>query len=145
WNLRVAWLAAIGLALLPEAVIWSGRARFYSQLLLFVLLTMWAGFEAIVPTPQARAIAGGTRPLLLFALYFSLAVFAQEETILLFPSLVLAMWLWRGWRFLWRPAVLAANLICVAAMGLRFLIEEVGQPGYFATMQAQKPYTDLFR
>jgi 4-amino-4-deoxy-L-arabinose transferase-like glycosyltransferase len=49
WNARVGLLAAVGLTLLPEVIQWSGRARFYSQLLLFVLLTVWAGYAAIRP------------------------------------------------------------------------------------------------
>ena len=30
WNSRVGWLAALGLALLPEAIVWGARARFYA-------------------------------------------------------------------------------------------------------------------
>ncbi|MCB0054244.1 MAG: glycosyltransferase family 39 protein, partial [Caldilinea sp.] len=44
WNTRVGWLAALGLALLPEAIVWSGRARFYAQLQFFALLALWAAF-----------------------------------------------------------------------------------------------------
>jgi 4-amino-4-deoxy-L-arabinose transferase-like glycosyltransferase len=145
WNLRVAWLAALGLALLPEAVVWSGRARFYAPLLLFVLLTLWALFQAISPLPREEARnSGQNRALLLFVLGFSLALFAQEQTILLYPSILLAMWLWRGWRYLLQPVVVAANGICLALIGLRFLLEQVGQPGYFSSVQTYKPYFTLF-
>jgi hypothetical protein len=78
-----------------------------------------------------------------FALLFVVALFSQEETILLYPPLLLAMLLWRGGRFLLRPAVLAANLLCLAAMGVRYLIEIQGQPGYFETIQAQRPYVGM--
>ncbi len=57
WNSRVGWLAALGLALLPEAIVWSARARFYAQLQLFALLTMWAAYAAI----QYRGARRGTR------------------------------------------------------------------------------------
>jgi 4-amino-4-deoxy-L-arabinose transferase-like glycosyltransferase len=144
WNARVAWLATLGLVLLPEAVIWSGRARFYAQLLLFALLTLWAAYAAITPRSASTARVAQVRPPLLFALLFVLALIAQEQTILLYPSIVLCMWLWRGWRYLWQPAVLAANGICVIAMGLRFWVEQVGQPGYFASVQSYKPYINLF-
>lgn len=145
WNVRVAWLATLGLALLPEAVVWSGRARFYAQLLLFVLLTLWAAWRAIAPAEGAgQAAPTRKRAPLLFALFFTLALVAQEQTILLYPSIVLAMWLWRGWRYLWQPAVVMANLICVVAMALRFLLEQVGQPGYFAAVQTYKPYLNLW-
>jgi hypothetical protein len=137
-------LATSGLVLLPEAVIWSGRARFYAQLSLFALLTLWAAYAAITPRPPSIASTAQVRPPLLFALLFVLALLAQEQTILLYPSIVLGMWLWRGWRYLWQPAVLAANGICVVAMGLRFAIEQVGQPGYFASVQSYKPYISLF-
>ncbi|RIK44268.1 MAG: hypothetical protein DCC55_02855 [Chloroflexi bacterium] len=145
WNIRVAWLAALGLALLPEAVVWSGRARFYAPLLLFVLLTLWAAFQAVSPLQSAdQRGARHNRALLLFALFFVLALFAQEQTILLYPSMILAMWLWRGWRYLWQPAVVAANGVCVATMGLRFILEQVGQPGYFSSLQTYKPYFNLW-
>ena len=72
-----------------------------------------------------------------------LALISQEETILLFPSVLLAMCLWRGWRYLWRPTVLSADLICVAAMAVRFQLERIGQPEYFAEMQEHKPYINL--
>jgi 4-amino-4-deoxy-L-arabinose transferase-like glycosyltransferase len=145
WNVRVGWLAALGLALLPEAVVWSGRARFYAPLLLFVLLTLWVLFQAISPLARSgQRHLNQNRALLLFVLCFSLALFAQEQTILLYPSIVFAMWLWRGWRYLFQPVVLVANGICVAMMGLRFVLEQVGQPGYFSSVQTYKPYFNLF-
>ena len=57
WNSRVGWLAALGLVLLPEAIVWSGRARFYAQLQLFALVTMWAAYAAI----QYRDARSSTR------------------------------------------------------------------------------------
>lgn len=146
WNVRVAWLAAVGLTLLPEAIVWSARARFYAQLQFFVLLTAWAAYVLV----REYGVPASARPRFfvrwapwLFAFLFVVALFSQEETILLYPPILLAMLLWRGGRFLLRPAVLAANLLCLVAMGLRYLVEIQGQPGYFETIQAQRPYVGM--
>ena len=143
WNRQVGWLAAVGLALLPEAITWSGRARFYSQLLLFALLTIWLAFWALQTDddrPNDGVVAPSVGRYMLLAAMFVLALFSQEETILLFPLIVLGMVLWGGWRYLLRPPVLTANLICIGAMAMRYGFEIWGQPGYFDTIQEQKPY-----
>ncbi len=144
WNARVGLLAAVGLTLLPEVIQWSGRARFYSQLLLFVLLMVWAGYAAIRPRQEGAAPAAPTwRANLLFAGMFVLALFSQEETLLLYPPLLLGFVWWRGWRHLLQPPVLVSQLLIMAAIGARYLIETVGQPGYFETIQAERPYVGL--
>ncbi len=152
----VGGLAAIGLTLLPEAIVWSSRARFYAQLQFFALLTVWAAYrfvtgygvrdsddgdtrQSTIPNPQSKIL---TRPWL-FVACFVLALFSQEETILLYPATLAATWWWRGWRFLLRREVLLAHLVCVAAMLVRLAIEIVGQPGYFETIQAERPYVGL--
>ena len=63
--------------------------------------------------------------------------------MLLYPSILLAMLVWRGWRYLLRPQVWPAQAVCLAAMALRYAIEILGQPGYFETIQAQRPYVGL--
>lgn len=156
WNVRVGWLAAAGLALLPEAVVWSGRARFYAQLQFFVLLAVWAAYVAVQyrapePGPAGTARTAGPtgdppaslRRHLLFAGLFVLALFSQEQTVLLYPPIILAFVLWRGWRYLLRPQVWPAQVICLLALGLRFALEIVGQPGYFETIQSERPYVGL--
>ena len=102
WNARVGLLAAAGLTLLPEAIVWSGRARFYSQLQFFALLATWAAFAAI--TTDERDVPRTRRWLWTFAALFVLALFSQEETLLLYPPILLAMLLWWGWRRLLRPS-----------------------------------------
>ncbi len=148
WNSRVGWLAALGLVLLPEAIVWSARARFYAQLQFFALLAMWAAYAAIqyraAPTAaMPDPVPPSRRRHLLFAALFVLALFSQEQMVLLYPSILLATLLWRGWRYLLRPQVWPAHAICLAAMALRFAIEILGQPGYFETIQAQRPYVGL--
>jgi hypothetical protein len=149
WHVRVGWLAAVGLALLPEAIIWSGRVRFYAQLQFFALLTTWAAYWAVQepqpagnqPTTNQAAWRNvvSTRQLL-FAVLFLLALFSQEQTVLLYPPLLLGMVLWRGWRYLVRREVWPAQALIVAGMGVRFAIEIIGQPGFFETIQAERPY-----
>jgi hypothetical protein len=156
WNSRVGWLAALGLTLLPEAIVWSARARFYAQLQLFVLLALWAAYAAIqyrapaapaATAPHADPPPGAAPPSarrhLLFAGLFVLAVFSQEQTVLLYGSVLLATLLWHGGRYLLRPEVWPAHLICLGAMAARFAVEIVGQPGYFQTIQAERPYVGL--
>jgi 4-amino-4-deoxy-L-arabinose transferase-like glycosyltransferase len=145
WRTGVGWLAAIGLALLPEAIIWSARARFYAQLQFFVLLTAWAGYAWIASLQPANSPPGTlwVPRRWLFIILFVLALFSQEETILLYPALLLATSLWSGWHSLLRPHVLVTHLICLAAMGTRFAIEIFGQPGYFETIQTARPYIGL--
>ena len=145
WNARVAWLAAIGLALLPEAIAWSGRARFYAQLQFFVLLTIWAAYAAVRAERSDVHNSQFTihNSQFLFAALFTLSLFSQEQTILIYPPLLLGMVLWRGWRYLLNRRVWPAQVICLAAMALRYAIEVLGQPGYFETIQARRPYVGL--
>jgi len=141
WRAEVGLLAALGLALLPEAVLWGGRARFYTQLQFFTLLTVWAAFSAITTTadnPKAMARRQG-----FFALALILALFSHEETVLLYPSLLLGMLWWRGWRFFLQRSVLLAQGLCLAALAARYAIEILGQPGYFETIQDQRPYVGM--
>jgi len=154
WNVRVGWLAALGLALLPEAIVWSGRARFYAQLQFFALLALWAAFWAMEEGRGARGEVEGMRNRVswrnsvsgrqfVFAGLFLLALFSQEETVLLYPPIVIAMIVWHGWRYLLRRDVWPAQAIILAGMALRFVVEIVGQPGFFETIQAERPYVGL--
>ncbi len=138
FDWRVGIVAAALITLAPEEIVWSGRARFYIQLQLFVLLAGWAAFESI--KVRKAAVLG---PHVLFALFFVLALFSQEETILLYPAFLLATVLWQGVDFFRQRVVLVAHFICVVAMGVRYAIEKIGQPGYFETIQAQRPYVGL--
>lgn len=145
WRTEVGLLAAVGLALLPEAIIWSGRARFYSLLQLMTLLTLWAAFEGLAHGGANEGVDAGRQRRLwrLFALCFVLALYAQEMAVLLYPSILLATVIWRGWRFLRRREVALAHAVCLLAMLVRYTIEILGQPGYFETIQATRPYVGL--
>ena len=143
WNSRVGWLAALALVLIPETIKWDSSARFYAQLVFFTLLTLWRAF-ALARMDEATQHDQGKvwRAHLLFALCFVLALFSQEETILLYPALVVGLWWWRGWRYFLQPATITAHLLCITAMVLRYLFEIVGQPGYFTAVQTHKSYID---
>lgn len=143
WNRRVGWLAALALVLIPETIKWDSSARFYAQLVFFTLLTMASAFVLARMDAERHNDQGNVwRDHLLFALCFVLALFSQEETILLYPALVMGLWWWRGWRYFLQPATITAHVICVAAMAVRYLFEIVGQPGYFTAVQTHKSYID---
>lgn len=141
WNVRVAWLAALGLSLLPEAIVWSSRARFYAQLQFLVLLMLWAAYAALRP-PRAP-IHNSRFPLYLFTALFILALFTQEQTLLLYPPILLATLWWQGWRYLLRPPIWISHLVCLVAIAARFAVEILGQPGYFQAIQVERPYVGL--
>ncbi|MGB0383682.1 MAG: ArnT family glycosyltransferase [Ardenticatenaceae bacterium] len=143
WNWRVGWIAALGLALLPEAITASGMARFYAPLLFFVLLTIWMAYQ-ITQIPIHAQKKPSIRLYFLFVVCFILALFSQEETILLVPGLVLGWWLWRGWRYLFQPQPFFSLVACLVALIVRYIIEIKGQPGYFEAMQNEhKTYIEL--
>lgn len=129
---RVGLVAAAFMVLAPEAIVWGARARFYTQLQLFVLLTAWA-FYAALRDQNPRLYRR-------FALLFVLALFSQEETILLYPALIAASVAWRGVRGFRAPGAIGAHTLVLTAMGARYAVEKLGQPGYFETIQARRPY-----
>lgn len=141
WHERVGLLAAAGLTFLPEAVLADGHARFYAQHLFFSLATLWLTYRALaLPVAPTSAPLATWRRHLAATLAFGLALFAQEETVLLYPVLLLAIVLWRGWRYLWQPPVLVTQLLNGGLLLLRYGLEQLGQPGYFAAIQTHKAY-----
>lgn len=141
WSAPVGWLAAVGLTLLPEAIIWSSRARFYAQLQLFVLLAVWAAWESLRVAAHNRRMVW--RWQIVYALALVCAIYSQEQAILLWPIIVLALLVWRGWRWLLSPPVLVAQIVVLVAIAARFVIEIAGQPGYFETIQSTRPYLGM--
>ncbi|MDQ7030689.1 MAG: glycosyltransferase family 39 protein [Ardenticatenia bacterium] len=135
FDARVGLVAAAFMTLAPEAIVWGGRARFYTQLQLFVLLTAWAFYEALRTSRRSLYRR--------FALLFVLALFSQEETILLYPALIVAGMAWRGVQAISAPGAPGAHATVLGAIVARYLVEKWGQPGYFETIQARRPYVGL--
>ncbi|MEZ4555853.1 MAG: glycosyltransferase family 39 protein, partial [Caldilineaceae bacterium] len=138
WTARVGLLAAVGLMLLPEAIDAAGRARFYGQLLLWTLLTLWAAYR------MTRRPDGSWRAPLLMALFFGLALFTQAETVLLVPGIVLALLLWNGPRVLRHPPVWVSLLLLGLLLLARYGVESLGPVDSFDAVQSGKPYVGLF-
>jgi 4-amino-4-deoxy-L-arabinose transferase-like glycosyltransferase len=116
----VGLLAAMLLAMTPEAIIWGGRARMYAPLQFFVLLAIFFYWRSLTR-------GDGWRSSLAFTLCFLAALFHHAETMLLLPVFVLvavgASWpelrqngpgaVLRRW---WRSGLIAAWF--VAALGV---------------------------
>ncbi|HQY91800.1 glycosyltransferase family 39 protein [Caldilinea sp.] len=143
WRLGVGVLAALGLTLLPEAVEAGGRARFYAPMMFWSLLAAWSFFAAIRHTEQPLNRRTILRWHILFAVSFSCAIFSHEEIVLLYPALLLAALLWRGWAYVRLPGAILAQVISLGALSLRLLIEQIGQPGQLLAIQSSQPYLDL--
>jgi hypothetical protein len=153
WRFSVGILAALGLALAPETIEWSSRARFYAPTQFFALLAVWAAYLIVrwddePSNPASGVFARRLLPSfaarnLLFAAALISGLFSQEVMVFLYPPLGVAMAWWRGWRFLLRPAVLAAHLACLLAICARLVVDLLGQPGQLATFQSTRPYISL--
>ncbi|MBW7882872.1 MAG: glycosyltransferase family 39 protein [Caldilineaceae bacterium] len=137
WNIRVGFLAAIGLALLPEAIDAAGRVRFYAQLMLWTLLLLWAAYRLTRNPGSGRACG-------LALLFFFLALFTQEEVLIQVPAIALGFVLWSGLRVLLRPRIFLFLAGVFALMLIRFLLETSGEIDSFESIQSNKPYVGLF-
>ena len=130
-NRRVALLSVALLALLPEAVVWGGRARMYALLQLLVLLAVYFFFQAVLD-PQAQE---RKRPAWPWVACFLAAIFAQDEAILLLPFFWLAALVARGPRWFLRPRVLLGQvLVPLLGIGARYWLNEIRVPGEVYTL-----------
>lgn len=143
WHVGRRWfspgaglLAAVLIAVGPDAVLWGGRARMYTLLQVWVLLALYFAFAGILfNRPRWRHLA--------LAFYLG-ATLTQFVAITLIPPLVLATvgvgWLvarWRGqtaWfrsRWTWLEA---GGLFAVALIA--FLVKRAGQPKGVVPLEA---------
>ncbi len=126
---RSGLFAAAFLSFAPQAVIWGARARMYALLQLLALLTVYFLYVGIVESRK------GIYPVL-FVVCFTGAIFAQEQAILLYPALLIAVIALGHWRwFLQRRGVLINALCCLAILG-RYLLDRVGRPTQLELVQA---------
>jgi 4-amino-4-deoxy-L-arabinose transferase-like glycosyltransferase len=127
----VGFLAAVLLALEPEAIIWSGRARMYAlQTFLVVWALLFLHRSVVEDSPRGRY---------LFALCFVGALLSQTVTVLLFPALVLGLLAWKGWRWLLKGDVLGPMALAGLGVVVALVLNAVGGP---VTSAAQRPFID---
>ena len=113
FSTAVGLVAAAGLALASDAILWGGRVRMYGPLQFFALALTAVFFLWVVEERDRRLYRW------LFVLAFWAALFCHAEAMLLLP--VLGLWaLWqRGLRWCLRPS----NLGSFALAGLSILVE----------------------
>ncbi len=109
-------LAALSLALDPEAVIWGGRARMYALLQLEIAALVYFLYRSEVGNEENAS-------RYLMALCFLAAIFSQAVALLLLPFILLTVLLARGWRHFLKPHVAAAYGLCVAGAAGRWLLD----------------------
>lgn len=114
-------IATAGLVIAPVAIHWSGRARMYALLQLFILLTLWLMYEGL--TRQRP----GWRWLALLA-YLG-AVLSHFVAVTIAPPLVVA-----GLLMIWSQRQKFARRLSLEALAfsvillIAFLIKRAGQP-----------------
>jgi len=111
-------VAAMLLALLPEAIDWGTRARMYSLLQLLSLLTAYCFY---------RATEGGrSRYRWLWPVCFTAAMLTHLEAALLIPALVMGTLALGRWRWLLRRDTLIAFACAAAGAALPLVLERLG-------------------
>ena len=136
FSAHTGWLAALMLATAPSAVLWGGRARMYTLLHIWVLLTCYWLFKG--------ALGGRALWRWLAMLSFLAAALTQFVAVALLPPLALGA-LAIGWlatrrtgRPAWfaRRAVLVEGLAWLAALAIAFLMKRLEQPQGSAPLAA---------
>lgn len=142
FSSRAAFLAALFLALSPEAVLWGGRARAYALLGLLAFSAI-ALYYAGLPVSQTR----GARYRRLGLALLVIATFVHPEAALLLPALAVGAGLVNGWRYALgqgrqRPARLAELLLAGVGISARYGLQLAlarGWIGGFATVAGSRP------
>jgi len=129
-------LAATFLSFAPQAIVWGGRARMYALLQLLALLAVYFLYVGVVESRRGIYQAS-------FIICFCGAIFTQEQAVLLYPALVVALIVLGRWRwFFQRRGILVNALCCLAILG-RYLLDRVGRPTQFELVQAAGPSLGL--
>jgi 4-amino-4-deoxy-L-arabinose transferase-like glycosyltransferase len=115
-------VAAVLLALAPEAILWGGRVRMYAPLQFFVLAATVIFYCWVVKERD--------RPLyrLLFVLAYWGALFSHAEAMLLLPIWGVWALVQRGWRWCLRPANLLAFALSGMSAVVEILLRRMGPP-----------------
>jgi 4-amino-4-deoxy-L-arabinose transferase-like glycosyltransferase len=125
---RSGLLAAAFLTFAPQAVVWGARARMYALLQLLSLLAVYSLYVGVVESKRDTY-------LYLFAICFCGALFTQEQAVLLYPALLLAVIALGRWRWFLRPRGISVNAFCCLAIMSRYLLDLVGRPTQFELVQ----------
>ncbi|MGD8791296.1 MAG: glycosyltransferase family 39 protein [Anaerolineae bacterium] len=115
-------LAAALLAFAPEAILWGGRVRMYGPLQFFALLATVLFYLWVVEEQDRPAYR------LLFVLAYWASLFSHAEAMLLLPLWGLWALAQRGWRWVARPANLAAFALSGVAPAIEILLRRIGPP-----------------
>ncbi len=125
---RSGLFAVAFLSFAPQAVVWGARARMYALLQLLALLAVYFLYAAIVESRKGIH-------LVLFVVFFTSAIFAQEQAVLLYPALLVAVAALGHWRWLTQRRGVLTNVVCCAAILSRYLLDRVGRPTQFELVQ----------
>lgn len=140
FSAKVGLLAAIGLALAPAALAWSGRVRMYALLQFLVLLVVVLMLEG--------AVNGRRKPAWGAVAAYWGAILTQFSAIALLPPLALAEVIAlarRKQRWYADPQFWARGAIIGVAALAGFLVKRAGQPKGIAPMQAANPVTGIWQ
>ncbi len=118
---RVGLLTCAFVALDPQSILWGGRARNYALLVFLVLLSIYCLYWGVVAQDRASY-----RRLAL--LFFLGAVYSHNEAMLLYPVILAAGLLWRGWRWFLQWSLVMENMVAIGGMGLSFYLYRRMQP-----------------
>ncbi|HSJ54020.1 MAG TPA: glycosyltransferase family 39 protein, partial [Anaerolineae bacterium] len=115
-------VAAAGLAMAADAILWGGRVRMYAPLQFFAL--------ALTAVFYLWVVEERDRPLYrwLFVLAFWAAVFCHAEAMLLLPVLGIWALLQRGSRWCLQPGNLAAFALAGLSIAVEILLRRLGPP-----------------
>lgn len=134
FSRSVGLMAAALLTLSPEVIIWGSRARMYSPLLLFVVLSALFFFEGVISKDDVRQ-----RRLFLCA--FLLGLFTHLEALVLLPAFLVAALLRRGVRFFTRRGVILDLILGAAAIvGRLVLFSKQSLPGQVVRSARVRPF-----
>lgn len=134
FSRNVGLIVAVLLALSPGAIIWGSRARMYSPLLLFVVLSALFFFEGVIRKDDVRQ-----RRLFLCA--FLLGLFTHLEALVLLPAFLVAALLRRGVRFFTRRGVIRDLILGAAVIvGRLVLFSKQSLPGQVVLSAPVRPF-----
>lgn len=143
-----ALVAAILLAMMPEAVVWGGRARPYAQLQFWVMVGMWAMVEGITTQWRGRWRALYWLAMTAAALSHLVGVVFMLGSLM---AALLARCLWAGWgrrgRTEWRRQLRSLwpdGLLAIIVLGGTVALAMAGRPVWLRPVSGPASATEGF-